>query len=176
MGSKNVQLSSFVNYDDILVVLFIQDFNISGEQIQTHDSGGFGSGLGMGEGGKDGDMEEWEDDGWGTFEVLDDSKSGPSSGPDFFDTLETNVPKKKENEDLFEQLGVGVRREGMGGKKPSPPPVSANLFGSSGARGGKADEERDDWGDWGSDFSNKQVLLLAWHVCVCVDVAHCQSI
>ena len=174
MGSKCLQLSNFVHYDDILVALFIQDFNISGEQIQTHDSGGFGSGLGMGEGGKDDDVEEWEDDGWGTFEVLDDNKDVLSSGPDFFDTFETSVPKRKENEDLFEQLGVGVRREEGGGKKPSPPPVSANLFGSSDARSGKADEERDDWGDWGSDFSNKQVCVgLAY---VCVDVAHCQSI
>lgn len=136
----------------ILFALFIQDFNIPGEQIQTRDSGG----LGMGEGGGDGDMEEWEDDGWGTFEVLDDNKSVPSSGADFFDTFES-VPKKKESEDLFEQLGVGGGRRG---KKPSPPPVSANLFGSSGAGGWKEEKAGNDWGDWGSDFSSKQVQYV----------------
>lgn len=117
----------------------------------------------MGEGGGDGDMEEWEDDGWGTFEVLDDNKI-PSSGADFFDTLETSVPKKKESEDLFEQLGVGG---GRGGKKTSPPPVSASLFGSSGAGGWEEEKAGDDWGDWGSGFSSKQVQYMymwRWHI------------
>ena len=158
-------------YDVILFdcfTLFIQDFNISGEQTQAQDSGCVGGG-GMGEGGEEGGMEEWEDDGWGTFEQPEEKKSIPSSGADFFDMLEdNNVPEKKESEDLFERLGVGVGGGTKGGKRPSPPPVSASLFGSSTAGGGrgeggreKVDEDVGDWGDWGSDFSSKQVCITS---------------
>ena len=173
------------------VSLSIQDFNISEEQTCTHDSGNFGGGgMGMGpeEGGGDGDTEEWEDDGWGTFEEQDESKDTiPSSGADFFDTLEVNVQKKKANEDIFERLGVGVGGGGgKGEKRPSPPPVSANLFGSStggegreggsGGGRGKVDEEAGDWGDWGTSFTSTQAQVHM-HIHAHVDtVLHCREV
>ena len=131
--------------------------------------------MGMGEGGEeDGGMEEWEDDGWGTFETQEEDKNVSSSGADFFDTLEGNFPAKDESEDLFDRLGVGVGGGGKGGKKPSPPPVSANLFGSSMSGGGgggggeKAGKEDGGWGDWGDDFSSKAVYMYIFCTCVCV--------
>ena len=148
------------------VALFIQDFNISEEQ--TRDLGGGGMGMGLEEGGGDGGMEEWEDDGWGTFEEQEENKNAiPSSGADFFDTLDIQKKKSDESEDLFARLGVGGGGGGKGEKRPNPPPVSANLFGSSsgggerggggGGGGGKVDEEAGDWGDWGTEFSSTQV-------------------
>ena len=102
-----------------------------------------------------GGTEEWEDEGWGTFEPLEEVKDTPSSGADFFDTLGQSK-KTGQEEDLFERLGVGVARGG-GVKKTSPPPVSSSLFGDS---TGTGKGEEGDWGVWGSDLSTEKVLLV----------------
>ena len=123
--------------------------------------------MGLDEGGGAGGMGEWEDDGWESFEPLEDTKSVPSSGADFFDTFETQK-KTDKDEDLFEHLGVGMGGGGRGGggggskvgKKESPPPVSSTLFGGGGSSTGEGESEGGgDWGDWGGDFSSKQVRL-----------------
>lgn len=162
-----------VNYYDVRVIsldniaLFIQDFNISGGQTQSHDKNSGGMGMGLD---KRGGEEEWEDDGWGTFEPLEeeeeerDSKNIPSSGADFFDTFETVTTSKKkmaaEDSDLFERLGVGVGGRGGRGKsgatkKTIPPPVSSSLF--DGSREGGVDDGDSGWDDWGSDYTTQQV-------------------
>ena len=142
-------------YDISMKSLFMQDFNISGEQTpSSHEPGGMGTGVDKG-----GGEEEWEDDGWGTFEPLEDIQDMPSSGADFFDTLGQSSSKNTgPEEDLFERLGVGVSGGG-GVKKPSPPPVSSSLFGDPSGGAGKRGGGEGDWGDWGSDFSSEKVLL-----------------
>ena len=129
----------------------MQDFNISGEQTSATSSHEPGIGMGLDTGG----TEEWEDEGWGTFEPLEEVKDMPSSGADFFDTLGQSK-KTGQEEDLFERLGVGVARGG-GVKKTSPPPVSSSLFGDS---TGTGKGEEGDWGVWGSDLSTEKVLLV----------------
>jgi hypothetical protein len=121
-----------------------EDFNISGEQKPATSSHEPGIGMGLDKGG----TGEWEDEGWGTFEPLEEVKDTPSSGADFFDTLGQSK-KTGQEEDLFERLGVGVARSG-GVKKTSPPPVSSSLFGGAGKG------EEGDWGDWGSDLSTQK--------------------
>ena len=131
-------------------------------------------------GGEGGGMGEWEDDGWDTFEPLEEeSKSVPSSGADFFDTFDTKSPPGKktgeEEEDLFERLGVGVGGRGGRGaaKKASPPPVSSSLFGGGGG-GGRGEDGGGDWGDWGSDDTAQQVRLFIvrpMDCCVCLYVS-----
>ena len=145
-----------VYYCCVYCSIYPQDFNISGEQ--SRDTGGVsegGTGMGLD---KEGGTEEWEDDGWGTFEPLEETQDVPSSGADFFDTIE-QPRKTEEQEDLFERLGVGVAGGGVAKKKPSPPPVSSSLFGGGrGSVGDGREEEGGDWGDWGGDFSTKKVL------------------
>ena len=145
-------------------VLFIQDFNISEEPTQDDFGGGGGGrgGIGRGEGVRggegDGGLEEWEDDGWGMLESRETAVA--SSGADFFDTFQSSVAVKEKEEDLFERLGVGVSGKGARGDRPSPPPVSASLFGGSGGGGGggieEVAEEEPGWGDWGDGFSSKK--------------------
>ena len=132
--------------------------------------------MGPDEGGGEG--EEWKDDGWGTFEALEESKSIPSSGADFFDTFnETSQKKRAEKEDLFEKFGVG-QTGGRERHKASPPPVSSSLFGGHGSGGGEGggggdarDEGGGDWGDWSNDFSSPkrvcyELVCPLWLVCV----------
>ena len=136
-------------------VLFIQDFNISGEQTISHEP--------VNAGGGESGAKEWEDDGWGTFEPLEEEV--PSSGADFFDTLGQSSSKKPgREEDLFERLGVGVAGGG-GAKKTSPPPVSSSLFGDLSGAGGRGGGGEGDWGDWGSDFSSEKVYIYILSVC-----------
>ncbi len=109
----------------------------------------------MGEEDEGGDMEGWEDDGWGAMD--DTGDQGANSGADFFDTFHSSAasttrPKAK-NEDFFETFSTAATSTSSGSRERSPPPpVSSDLFGGGGYKSGGGVAEESGWGDWGSEF------------------------
>ena len=160
----------------------MKDFGVSGQESREPEvSASMGWGSGEVEAKEDSDMEGWEDDGWGTFDIPDTKPSQhqkqqqhspeKSSGADFFDTFDTASSQRTKTKDFFDSYGISNPRPSPLKKEKSPPPLtSASLFGGSntGSKvgtgiGGVAASDTGDgggWGDWSEDFDMKPAMQV----------------